>query len=93
MVIHWLAEPSQLRYIWVLLSTILHLGNASAEKANDRRYQFVDPESAHRAACNLGISPEALQKYLFEQQLPQVASKSANLGQERVQNKYLLKMR
>ena len=76
------AEPSQLRYIYVLLAAILHLGNASAEKSPDgKRYQYVDPEAAHRASCVLGITPEALQKHLFDQPLPQNPSKNANLGQ------------
>ena len=58
------------------------MGNANAEKAPDgKRYQFVDPEAAHRAACVLGLTTEIIQKYLFEQTMPEVVGKNTNIGQ------------
>ena len=74
------AESSEIKYIWVCLATILHLGQSAAEKSSDsKRYQYVDPESGHRAACCLGVPPETLQKYLFDNVSP--SSSRVNEGQ------------
>ena len=74
------AESSEIKYIWLCLAAVLHLGQAVAEVTPDgKRYQYVDPEPGHRAACVLGIAPEVLQKYIFESL--SVESKKINEGQ------------
>ena len=74
------AESSEIKYIWLCLAAVLHLGQAISEVTPDgKRYQYVDPEPGHRAACVLGIPPESLQKYIFDNLF--VESKKINEGQ------------
>ncbi|KAF5307416.1 hypothetical protein FQR65_LT06930 [Abscondita terminalis] len=52
--------------IWSVLAAIFHLGCAGATKANaNSRYQFVNPQSAQRAAHLLGTTVEELSRMIF----------------------------
>ncbi|XP_025836793.1 unconventional myosin-XVIIIa isoform X2 [Agrilus planipennis] len=55
------------KVIWLVLAAIYHLGCAGATKAgiSNSRYQFLNPQSAQRAAYLLGTTVEELSRLIF----------------------------
>nr|CAD7453157.1 unnamed protein product [Timema tahoe] len=59
---------TEVKAIWSVLAAIYHLGIAGSVKADNSstgRWQFSNPQSAHRAASLLGTTSEELSHCLF----------------------------